>query len=158
MLPLNFLSGKGLCPRAGRTRCRSIVRLIVTESVTAAALPRQATTPNPIDRCSCTHSDALGAESLAAHTRDRRQLMTSAAIAAAAHWLALPQPAASRGASGQKVGPQLLAAFQEALSAQSHEVNSMNAHTQHKQSATASQKCTRCFIVPIHPEASTCTS
>lgn len=45
----------------------------------------------------------------------------AAAVAAASQWLALPQPAAARSASSQKVDPQLLAAFQEALSAKSYE-------------------------------------
>jgi hypothetical protein len=52
-------------------------------------------------------------------------LALTAAAAAAAQWLVLPQPAAARGASSQKVDPQLLAAFQEALSDNSYEVNSI---------------------------------
>jgi hypothetical protein len=52
-------------------------------------------------------------------------LALTATVAAAAQWLVLPQPAAARGASSQKVDPQLLAAFQEALSANSYEVNSI---------------------------------
>jgi hypothetical protein len=52
-------------------------------------------------------------------------LAVTAAVAAAARYLLLPQPAAARGASSKKVDPQLLAAFQEALSAKSYEVNSI---------------------------------
>jgi hypothetical protein len=123
MLPLSTLSGRGFCPQHKRSRfsCKP------TRSgpATAAALLCRSTTPNPTDSCSSSQLDGLDNDSLAAIRLGRRQLALTAAVAAAAQWLVLPQPAAARGASSQKVDPQLLAAFQEALSANSYEVNSI---------------------------------
>lgn len=138
MLPLTTLRGRGFCPRQGSSHCHTNITTPVSGSFTAACSTCQATAnPTP----SSSVSDVLDNGTLAEHKLNRRQLSLAAAVAAASQWLALPQPAAARSASSQKVDPQLLAAFQEALSAKSYEVGTTGLWNIHSRAPGVSVLC-----------------
>jgi hypothetical protein len=146
MPPLANLQSRSCCPRQGRSRClANVYRNGLAIFNATCLLPYSAAAENP------THSssvpDGLDNETLAAYKHSRRQLTLAAAVAAAVQCLTLHQPAAAlaRNTSSQKVDPQLLAAFQDALSAKTYEVT-VTSSTLCK-SMTEAHQCATCLCL-----------